>query len=105
MRARPLCPPLVRRQGNRAWAGHAIRALPVAGEGWREGRFHKLRLATQSLRRAPLTRNWRDERANSDLSPQARAEANASGYKLNTYSIEAVDVFFSSGKFCMMLSG
>jgi hypothetical protein len=26
-------------------------------------------------------------------------------YKVNTYSIEAVDVFFSSGKFCMTLSG
>ena len=26
-------------------------------------------------------------------------------YRLNTYSIEAVDVFFSSGKFCKMLTG
>jgi hypothetical protein len=34
--------------------------------------------------------------------PQPRVNAR---YKVNTYSIEAVDVFFSSGIFCMMLSG
>ncbi len=69
------------------------------------GAFPQAQTCHSESQESPLTRNWRDERANSDLSPQARAEANASGYKLNTYSIEAVDVFFSSGKFCMMLSG
>ena len=46
--------------------------LPACGErvGVR-GRLRKLRLATHGLWRGPLTRNLREERANSDLSPQA----------------------------------
>src|SRR5258708_14017203 len=35
------------------------------------GPFRKLRFATQNLWRGPLTRNEREERAHSDLSPQA----------------------------------
>jgi hypothetical protein len=54
------------------WAGRAVLPLPACGErdGVR-GLFRKRKLANQSLWRGPLTRNLRDARANSDLSPQA----------------------------------
>src|SRR5258708_23342226 len=66
-------------QGYRTWHG-ALLPLPACHKGVYarlrramervgvRGRLHKLRLATQSLWRGPLTRNLREECANSDLS-------------------------------------
>src|ERR1700719_4389834 len=51
--------------------------LRPSATGYGEGRGEGRRLSTRSdSRRGPLTRNLREERANSDLSPQAgRGEA------------------------------
>src|SRR5262249_11040416 len=77
-------------QGNRMGAGPAVLPLPACHKGVYarlrramerdgvRGPFRVGKLATLSLRRGPLTRNLRGERANSDLSPQAgRGEGGA----------------------------
>src|SRR5262249_42585244 len=55
-----------------AFDGAHLLPLPACGErvGVR-GHLHKRRLASPSLLRSPLTRNEREGRAHSDLSPQA----------------------------------
>ncbi len=60
--------PALAGQGNRIWCSDLL-PLPACGErvGVR-GPFRKLELASQSLWKGPLTRNLREERANSDLS-------------------------------------
>src|SRR6266849_3214800 len=63
--AEPLLPLPACHQGVYARLRRAMERVGVRGP------FRKLRLATQRLWRGPLTRNLREERANSDLSPQA----------------------------------
>src|SRR5258706_332070 len=67
-RLRPSEPVIGPAKGRTRWTGY--------GEGQGEGAFPQTQIRDSDSRRRPLTRNLREERANSDLSPQAgRGEA------------------------------
>jgi len=62
-RLRPSEPVIGPAKGRTRWTGY--------GEGQGEGAFPQTQIRDSDSRRRPLTRNLREERANSDLSPQA----------------------------------